>query len=443
MKIDKLVTLKYMLLFGIVLQFAAFSQSLTLRKQVATPGTFRTDIWGYVDDATGNEYAIAGDQSGSGITIIDVTDPDNAAITGAETTVHGFDVKVWNHYVYTVNGGYSGLGDIIDISDPANPNVVGSFPTSHNIFISDNGFLIDDRLNIYDLNNTPEAPVLVNTGANAGHDIAVIDGRLYDFHGGDGTRIFDFSDPANLQLLGAINDPSINYHHSGWVSADRNTLFICDELANHPTADISVWDISDLENPERIDDFADPSAIVHNLYVIGNYAVVAYYTAGLRVYDISNPADISIVAEYDTSPLNGEFFGGAFGVYAFFPSGTIVLNDWQQGVFVFTFDSTTTGTGPQPGVPAAFRLAQNYPNPFNPATTIVFDLPKESTVNLIIYNVMGQKIRSLYSGATVAGTHAVDWDGRDDSGNPVTSGSYFYRLETDGFSETRRMLLVR
>ena len=103
MKIDKLVTLTYMLLFGIVLQSAAFSQSLTLRKQVATPGTFRTDIWGYVDDATGNEYAVAGDQSGSGITIIDVTDPDNATIVGAETTVNGFDVKIWNHYVYTRN----------------------------------------------------------------------------------------------------------------------------------------------------------------------------------------------------------------------------------------------------------------------------------------------------------------------------------------------------
>ncbi len=169
-------------------------------------------------------------------------------------SVPGFDVKVWGHYLYSVNGRFSGDGKIVDIADPANPRVVGSFPSAHNIFISEHGYLYLESpgLSVFDLNPDPTYPMFVWSAGVEGHDAAVIGNRLYDFHGVSGTNIFDVSDPVNPKLLGTIQDLSIVYHHSGWTTEDGNYLFICDELANHPSQDITVWDIRDPANPGRV-----------------------------------------------------------------------------------------------------------------------------------------------------------------------------------------------
>lgn len=410
-------------------------------------GNFVTDVWGYYDNSTGNEYALVAENS-LGLFIIDVTNPINPSLTSQVNSVPGFDVKAWQHYVYTVNGGGSGQGGIVDISDPANPQVVGSFPSSHNIFIADNGYMYLEYpgLRIYNLNPDPTNPQPVwSKQTGDGHDATVIGDRLYDFHGYSGTYIYDVSMPSNPQLLGSITDPSINYHHSGWPSDNGQYLFICDELASDPTADISVWDISDLNNPQRVGQFADPNATVHNFMVIGNYAFVSYYTAGLRIFDISNPLQISIAAEYDTSPSSGEGFDGAFGVYPFAPSGNIYISDWDNGLFVFSYgDSTPVKVNlPETGLPDRYALHQNYPNPFNPSTTIHYEVPQQTFVTIEIYNMLGQKILTLVSDVETAGEHLVEWDGKDDAQKPVPSGIYFYRMNAAGFSQIKRMTLIR
>ncbi len=90
-----------------------------------------------------------------------------------------------------------------------------------------------------------------------------------------------------------------------------------------------------------------------------------------------------------------------------------------------------------------FTLAQNYPNPFNPTTTISFNLKQSGNANLGIYNLKGQLVKTLHKGQTQAGTHNLVWDGRDESGRQVGSGLYFYRLSSDSFSQTRKMLLMK
>src|SRR3990172_2662692 len=90
------------------------------------------------------------------------------------------------------------------------------------------------------------------------------------------------------------------------------------------------------------------------------------------------------------------------------------------------------------GIVKEFRLKQNYPNPFNPVTTIGYDLPKAGFVTLKIYDELGREIRSLINEVQNAGTHEVLWDGAD-----YASGTYFYKLETGGFSETKKMILVK
>ena len=95
------------------------------------------------------------------------------------------------------------------------------------------------------------------------------------------------------------------------------------------------------------------------------------------------------------------------------------------------------------GLPWSFELNQNYPNPFNPTTTIRYQLPKNADVQLIVYNSLGQKIRTLVSGRRSAGKYEVVWDATNDQGNMVASGMYIYRLITKEQVQSRRMLLIR
>ncbi len=90
-----------------------------------------------------------------------------------------------------------------------------------------------------------------------------------------------------------------------------------------------------------------------------------------------------------------------------------------------------------------FVLHQNYPNPFNPSTTISYLLPENGHVSLKIYNVLGQEIRTLVKGTQSAGLQTVQWDGRDKRGQAVSSGVYFYRLETSSFTKTMKMMMMR
>ncbi|MBD3218833.1 MAG: T9SS type A sorting domain-containing protein [candidate division Zixibacteria bacterium] len=97
-----------------------------------------------------------------------------------------------------------------------------------------------------------------------------------------------------------------------------------------------------------------------------------------------------------------------------------------------------------PGViPAKFELGQNYPNPFNPTTNIEFAVPVRSNVKLSVYNVMGQKVRTLVNEELDAGWKMVTWDGKSDSGNEVGSGVYLYRVEAGDFIESKKMTLVK
>lgn len=95
------------------------------------------------------------------------------------------------------------------------------------------------------------------------------------------------------------------------------------------------------------------------------------------------------------------------------------------------------------GNPRFFRLAQNYPNPFNPATKITFETPRTTSIKLIIYNLLGQRIRTLINQKITAGDHQIEWDGRNEAGKTVASGVYLYRLSARGFQQTRKMVLMR
>jgi len=118
----------------------------------------------------------------------------------------------------------------------------------------------------------------------------------------------------------------------------------------------------------------------------------------------------------------------------------------ENRVFVFNVVRAPTGVDepdPDPLVPDSCWLAQNYPNPFNPVTTIKFYLPHSARISITIHNVLGQLIRTLVDQTLPSGDHSLDWDATDLYDRPVASGIYFYRMQADDYSSTRKMVFVR
>ncbi len=151
--------------------------------------------------------------------------------------------------------------------------------------------------------------------------------------------------------------------------------------------------------------------------------------------------------------FNFTFFANVFGVLPPPPSPIVKSSASDNAPFVFVV-SAENGTveihrGRPTSVPSTellpeeFTLQQNYPNPFNPETVIRYQLPQESQVKLSIHNLLGQEIRTLVNEKRDAGHYDVIWDGRDNAGQQVASGIYLYRLRAGGFTEVRKLTLLR
>ena len=94
-------------------------------------------------------------------------------------------------------------------------------------------------------------------------------------------------------------------------------------------------------------------------------------------------------------------------------------------------------------VPNKYALQQNYPNPFNPTTEIRFDIPETGLVNLSVYNMLGQRVKTLKSGIVEAGYYSIIWDGTNDVGSQLASGMYFYSIQLANFQSTKKMLFLK
>lgn len=128
-----------------------------------------------------------------------------------------------------------------------------------------------------------------------------------------------------------------------------------------------------------------------------------------------------------------------------FPDFRASPASWQNFTRT-TYEYVTGGTAvqiSQEPAPVGWELSQNYPNPFNPTTTIRYSLKRESHVDVTIYNLLGERVTTLEDGVQEPGVYATSWDGTDASGHQVASGIYLYRLHTDAFNETRKMLLLK
>ena len=123
--------------------------------------------------------------------------------------------------------------------------------------------------------------------------------------------------------------------------------------------------------------------------------------------------------------------------FLFVGAGNINFIPLFEGV-VFFGDPALSAEEPVNTRPDIYALSQNYPNPFNPTTEIAFDLPNKTDVKLSIFNILGQKVATLVDKNMSAGSYTVEWDASE-----AATGVYFYKLEADSFTETRKMMLLK
>ena len=155
----------------------------------------------------------------------------------------------------------------------------------------------------------------------------------------------------------------------------------------------------------------------------------------MRVIDINDPANPFEAGFYDT---NGDAQRVVvYGDYIYIADGTggLCIFRFQEPVFVKGTDSDV--------MPGSFDLCENYPNPFNLATSIRYRLNTTSAVQLIVYNSVGQALRTLVDEVQTAGTRTVIWDGRDRNGIVQSNGTYLYCLKAGGAILTRKMVLMK
>lgn len=164
--------------------------------------------------------------------------------------------------------------------------------------------------------------------------------------------------------------------------------------------------------------------------------------------DLDNDGARDLIASYKGDPSANDADGevDTLGAQPFAKNTYAIF--WFEWGSQDNFDIVTSTDGqPRPITiitPENYRLHQNYPNPFNPTTNISFELPINKTVSLKIYNSRGQEVRTLIDHQTYPpGLHTVQWDAADDSGNPVASGVYIYKLIFGNFSKSKTMTLVR
>ena len=194
-----------------------------------------------------------------------------------------------------------------------------------------------------------------------------------------------------------------------------------------------TFDLSDLFGSGKIVPMAAPDWVTIREFVVGEYMdglVLPESTGG-------------------TAPLTYSVSPALPAGLTFDPATrTIAGTPQAASVTVYTY-TVTDANGASASLalqvlPAAFALADNFPNPFNPATTIQYALPTATDMELTVYNVVGQPVRTLVAGHQSAGRYAVEWDATDASGHSVSAGLYFYRLQAGGeFAEVKKMLLLK
>ena len=306
--------------------------------------------WGYTSP-DGRRFALTG--VSTGLSIVEVTDaasPRNVGvIPGPESQWR--EVKTYKQFVYvTTEARPHGL-DIIDMSVPDHPVKVGTWnltlASAHTLWIdAERGLLFANGtrnaagqangMRILSLEPDPRNPREVGSFTPYYiHDSYLRGGMLYASAINDGFEsLLDVSDPRNVRELTRFFTGG-RVTHNSWPTADGRYLFTTDERGGRP---LEGWDMADPLAPRKVGEYiAQPNSIPHNVMIDGSRLLVAHYTEGVHLLDISNPERPQVMGFYDTYEGPGGGFNGVWGAYIFPGSDLIVASDISGGLFVVRY----------------------------------------------------------------------------------------------------------
>jgi len=379
--------------------------------------------WGWKQQSLNKEYAIAG--SSSGTYFIDVTNPTTPSVSAfvpGKQNCTWREIKTYQNYCYIVSDDAApNTFQIIDMSAlPSTVTVVHNgttyFERGHTIWIDNDKMYIGSTtytsgggfssMNVYSL-ATPTAPVLLRrldqdySFINHVHDMYVRNDTVFASCGNQGLFVFKFNTGSNtFTQLGSYTGYSGSgaYNHSSFLTQDGKYLLFADEVPSGlPLRFVNVQNLSNVQPVQTWN--PHPATTPHNPYLIGNkWAIVSCYQDGVMIYDISQPGNVFLSGYFDTYPqggfntgnYNGSDYRGNWGVYPYLPSGIIIANDMQNGIFIL--DPTAAFSNPV-GLKNNKTLKSDlilYPNPASDRIALHFNSNEPSVVQ--IQNMMGQII---------------------------------------------------
>jgi choice-of-anchor B domain-containing protein len=352
-----------------------------------THGIRTNDNWGWEDPDTGDKYALVGMTDRA--SFVNITDPTNPRVVGILMMTEGAngsawrDLKTFGNHVFIVSDGAGDHGmqifDLTRLRDHTSGDPVffeadahyDRVASAHNVVLNTeigHAYIVGARgggetcgggLHIVDVND-PTNPEFAGcfaddqtgrAGTGYSHDAqcTVYRGPDEEWYGRaiclgsneTALSIADVTDPANPVKISSATYPDVAYSHQGWLSEDHRWFYMNDELdeiggLTEYTRTL-VWDLEDLDDPVLVNQHMGTTpASDHNLYVAGNLMFQSNYRAGLRILDISDPANPVEVAYFDTVPYGDNSAGtsGAWSNYPFFGDGTLIQTGGSEGLFV-------------------------------------------------------------------------------------------------------------
>jgi hypothetical protein len=397
------------------------------------------DPW---DIAITSNYALVAARD-AGLQVIDITNPTAPAIVGT-APVPSRQVAVAGNYACTSN--FTDEVQIIDISNPAAPIVAGVQAVQDNalgLAMAGNLVYVADRyfgLEVVDI-STPSAPVVVGSVSTPDYaaGIAIAGDRAYIADYGAGPQVVDIAVPSSPAIIGTRSATQCEH-----IATDGNHLVIVDRLS------FEVLPLQcSVPNAVLLTSFV-ATPVDHGGILLTWRTAREWNHLGFHVHRSMSASEmgdrlttslIEAPGPYSFRDLDLEP-----GITYYYRLAAVDRGGETQifGPIAAQVDGSQAGesAGPAPGT----SLALAEPNPFlrdHPHATFRFSLEQRAQVNLRLFDAQGRLVRSLFSGEAAAGPHAVRWDGRNDRGQEVAAGTFFYRLETAGFVASRRLVRLR
>lgn len=235
----------------------------------------------------------------------------------------------------------------------------------------------------------------------------------------------------------AAHPPQYGSSESEWIDTDLYFIFFMQAMEDHGgQVKPALGEVIQKLRQETTGIFKQ-----FNFFLTDGFSLWAYCEGNTLYYTHqSQDSSYSAVASQPPAAIPDDWISMSDGQLVTLRPDTLPLVEDIETYFDFTSVDDGPAIGSQPDL---FVLNQNFPNPFNSSTRISFTISTASDITLAIFNILGQKISTLFTGRLVSGAHSFNWDGIDDSSRPLASGIYFYRLQTNANAAFKQMILLK